>query len=125
VRHTHRLIALAVITAAAACGPFRSRPASERALLYFTNESLDQADVFAVVPGSDAVRIGIVFAGRTDTLVVPPGVVNRGNTINVVARLLARSNAPQTGPIAIHPGARWEVRLPLDAKLLVALPARQ
>jgi hypothetical protein len=121
----HRHVALAVVAAAAACGPFRSRPDSERALLYFTNQSLDQADVFAVVPGSEAVRIGTVFAGRTDTLVVPPGIVNRGDNINVVARLLARSNAPQTGPITIRPGARWEVRLPLDAKLLVALPAQQ
>jgi hypothetical protein len=123
MRNLHRHIALAALAAASACGPLRNRPASERALLYFSNEGLDQADVFAVVPGSDAVRIGTVLAGRTDTLVVPEGIVTRRENINIVARLLARSVAPQTGPIAIYPGARWQIRLPLDAKMLVALPA--
>lgn len=108
----------------AACGPFRREAGKPPALLYFKNESLDQADVFAVMQGGESVRIGTVFAGRTDTLVVPTGIATRGDNINVVARLLARSVAPQSGPIAIHPGDRLDVRLPIDAKLLVVLPAQ-
>jgi hypothetical protein len=116
-------VAFAVVIASlAACGPLRRVPASERALIYFTNESLDQADVYGIVPGSRAVRIGTVFAGRTDTLVVPTELLRLGN-VNVVARLLAKSNTPSSGPVSINAGDRLQVRLPVDQKLLVVLPA--
>ena len=92
-------------------------------MLSFTNESLDQADVYAIVSGQP-VRIGTVLAGRTENLVLPPDIAARGVNVNVVARLLASSVQPQSGPIPIHPGTRLEIRLPVDQKQLVVLPAR-
>jgi hypothetical protein len=62
-----------------------------------------------------------VAAGRTDTLTVPPEMSTRGN-VNVVARLLARSARPSSGPIPLHPGDRLAIRLPIDQKMLVVLP---
>jgi hypothetical protein len=121
-----RLIVLAVAAAgAAACGPFKKNSGVPPAYLYFTNESLDQADVFAVVPGNAPIRIGTVFAGRTDTLTVPSELASRGDNINVFARLLARSARPSSGPIPIRPGDRLAVRLPIDQKMLVVLPTGQ
>ena len=117
-----RLIILAAVAiGAAACGPFHKGKGQPPSYLYFTNESLDQADVYAVLPGDQPVRIGTVAAGRTDTLTVPPEITSRGN-VNVVARLLARSARPSSGPIPLHPGDRLAVRLPLDEKMLVVLP---
>jgi hypothetical protein len=107
---------------AAACGPFHKNNGLPPAYLYFTNESLDQADVYAVLSGDQPIRIGTVASGRTDTLTVPPEVSSRGENVNVVARLLARSARPSSGPIPIHPGDRLVVRLPVDQKMLVVLP---
>jgi len=106
---------------AAACAPLHKGKGQPPAYLYFTNESLDQADVYAVLPGDQPVRIGTVAAGRTDTLTVPPEISSRGN-VNVVARLLARSARPSSGPIPLHPGDRLAIRLPIDQKMLVVLP---
>lgn len=114
--------AAAVVGVTAACGSARHGPAQAPALLYFSNESLDQADVYAIAPGGHAIRIGTVMAGRTDTLTVPSDVAARGENVNVVARLLARNVAPSSGPIPIHAGDRFQVRLPVDQKLLVVLP---
>jgi len=91
-RHLRELATVALLGAATACGPFRSRgPAGEPAILVFSNQSLDQATVYAVAPGADYIRIGTVMAGRTEELKVPPDMVLRAGTINIVARLLARS----------------------------------
>ena len=124
-----RLIVVALVAlvaaGAAACGPFHKGSGPPPAYLFFTNESLDQADVYAVLPGNQPMRIGTVFAGRTDTLTVPPEIASRGQNINVVARLLAQSARPSSGPIPIHPGDRLAVRLPVDQKTLVVLPTAQ
>jgi hypothetical protein len=114
--------AVLIIAAAVACGPFRRGPGQPPALLIFTNESLDQANVYAAAPGLGTRRIGTVMAGRTDTLAVPAELANRAN-LNIVARLPGRSAAAQTGPVAIRPGEQYRVRLPLDARLLSFLPA--
>ena len=116
------LLSLAII--ASACGPFRSAQDTGQAYLYFSNESIEQADVYVVSPGSQAVRVGTVFAGRSETLKVPSSVVSRGGQVNVVARFLARSATAQSGPIPLQRGDRLEIRLPIDQKLLVVLPAR-
>ena len=113
----------AILAAAAACGPMRRGPSTPPAVIYFTNESLDQASVFLVAPGLDFRRIGTVMPGRTDTLTVPSDMANRGGLLNLVARLLARSELPQTGPISLRPGEAYQVRLPPDARLLSFLPA--
>lgn len=120
-RSLRRLAPAVLIGAAVACGAIRRGPGQPPALLIFTNESLDQASVYAVAPGLGARRIGTVMAGRTDTLMVPADLANRGS-LNIVARLLARSAAPQTGPVAIRPGEQYQVRLSLDARLLSFLP---
>ena len=117
----HLIVLAAVVAGAAACGPFHRGSGQPPAYLYFTNESLDQADVYATLPGNQPIRIGTVFAGGTDTLTVPADMAARGN-FNVFARLLARSARPSTGPIAIRPGEHLQVRLPIDQRLLVVLP---
>jgi len=126
------MIRAAIITSAlalagtAACGPMhRSNNTQPPALLYFTNESLDQADVYAVTSSNQRTRIGTVSAGRTDTLTVPREVAARGDNVNIVARLLARSTTPSSGPVPIRPGDHLVVRLPVDEKLLVVLPGDQ
>jgi hypothetical protein len=89
----------------------------------FNNESLAQADVFVRAQGADTRRIGTVMAGRKEDLVVPREIVNAGS-ITVFARLLARSGVPSTGPVAVGPGTHLSVRLPVDEKTLVVLPAQ-
>jgi hypothetical protein len=120
-----RRLAPALLIVAAACGPFRRGSGPAPALLYFTNESLYQADVFITTAGLGARRIGTVMAGRTDTLVVPTDLATRGGTLNVVARLFSRSDVPRTGPVSILPGERYQLRLSSDARLISFLPAGQ
>ncbi len=118
-----RVVAAACVVAFAACGHLGmggSGPAD--ALIIFHNESLDQADVFAVAPGSNLERIGTVFPGRTDTLRVRSSMVSTGSGINIMARLLARSNTPSTGNIALHSGDMFDVRLTADGRTMSALP---
>ena len=111
-----------ILAAAAACGPFHRGAGQPPAGVIFTNESLDQATVYVVGPGVEFRRIGTVFAGRTDTLSVPADVTRVGS-LNIVARLLARPELPQTGPVSMYPGERYRITLPLDVKLLSFLPA--
>jgi hypothetical protein len=95
---------------------------TEKTLIQFNNESLEQADVFVQASGTDARRIGTVMAGQTATLEIPPDVAIKGS-VTIFARLLARSNRPSSGPLAISPGTKLSVRLPLDTKTLFVLPA--
>ena len=130
IRHiarARRALALIALAALSAC--HRNRPVSdiddandEPSTIEFKNESLAQADVFITASSVGSRRIGTVFAGRTETLTIPRELAIRGS-INVVARLLARSRAPTTGTIAIGPGTHLSVRLPLDEKALYVLPA--
>lgn len=121
---TVRRIAIAAgLTAAAACGHLGMGGSSQPdGFIVFRNESLDQADVFAVAPGLDLVRIGTVFPGRADTLRVRNSILNSGAGVNIVARLLARSNTPSSGVIPLHGGEFYEVRLSSDGRTLSVLP---
>ena len=98
-------------------------PQPADAFIIFHNESLDQADVYGVAPGTDFVRLGTVLPGRVDTLRVRSSVIGQGSGVNIFARLLARSNTPSTGNIPLHSGDVFEVRLTSDGRSLIALPA--
>jgi hypothetical protein len=121
-----RLLLPVVLTALSACS--RNQPATDVAsgeptVVEFNNESLEQADVFVRAQGSDARRIGTVLAGRKEDLVLPREIANRGS-ITVFARLLAKSGVPSSGPVAVAPGSRISIRLPLDERTLVVLPGQ-
>lgn len=118
-----RLTLSILLGLAIACGRFSSDVgADSRPLIFFTNESLDQADVYAVVPGTQALRIGTVMPGRTDTLSVPATIMAGAGNVEIVARILARNYVPRTGPISINPGDRLVVRLPSNQRSLIVLP---
>ena len=127
ITHLRRALALIALAALSAChrGGKTSEldpEADEPSTIEFKNESLAQADVFISAASVGTRRIGTVFAGRTETLTIPRELSIRGS-INVVARLLARTRAPTTGTIAIGPGTHLSIRLPLDENALYVLPA--
>jgi ABC-type transport system involved in Fe-S cluster assembly fused permease/ATPase subunit len=107
--------------AATACGPVRMG-SRDRATVIFTNETLDQATVYATIAGADAVRIGTVLASRTDTLTVPSSVTAQGGPTSIIARLLARNIQPSTGPVTLRGQDIIRVRLTADGRSLVVLP---
>jgi len=123
LRRLAAALLMLVATAAGACGGVRRGAGAPPAVIYFTNESLEQATVYVVAPGLEFRRIGTVFPGRTDTLRVPADLAMRGGTLNIVARMLARSDLPQSGPVSIQPGGQYQVRLPMTGRLLSFLPA--
>ncbi len=116
-------LAPALLIAIASCSPVRRGTAPAPATIAFTNEALYQAAVYIVVPGVGARRIGTVFPGRTDTLVVPRDLSSRGGTVNIVARLI--NNSPQTGPVSLQAGEQYAVRLTTDARVLSFLRVPQ
>jgi hypothetical protein len=116
----HSLGRIAIL-AALGCGPFHRSGAPDPVVI-FSNQSADQADVYAVGSSGSPVRIGTVFAGRQDTLRIRLGSVGASNMVNIIARIFASSRAPQSGPVAIAPGDTIEVRLSSDERLLSVLP---
>src|SRR3954466_4476567 len=107
----HILIGLTALIASA-CGPFHMG-SRERATLIFTNESVDQADVYATIGSSQTIRVGTVFSLRTDTLSVPVTVTDQtGGQTNFIVRQLGRSYRPSTGPITLRSTDVIRVRLP-------------
>jgi hypothetical protein len=94
-------------------------------MIVFSNQSLDQADVYAISSSGGQTRIGTVMAGRTDTLRLPAGAVGGDNSANIVARILASSRTPSTGPVTLNPGDRVQVTLGTDERILSVLPARE
>jgi hypothetical protein len=121
------LLLAATLLLPAACSRNRAGQTNEAdngpATVVFSNESLNQADLFAVLPGIGSRKLGTVQAGRTEELTVPADIVRRSGSLNLVARMLARTDTPGSGPIALHPGDRIQVRLPIDGKTLFVAPA--
>ena len=120
----HATIALA-LAAVGGCMPFhrsKSDPITPGpAVILFSNESLDQADVFAVGPGGgNPVRIGTVMAGRTDTLTLPVEYTAPRGPVNILARLTMsrRMTVPSTGPVWIYPAQASRVTLRNDEGIL-------
>lgn len=122
-----RSVALGVgLTLSAGCGGYKTGEAAgdlAPARVFFDNESLEETAVYAV-SGPRRTRIGTVMAGRTDTLMVPSGYLTGSGVFHLVARPLARSIAPDTGPLTLSPGDDLMVTLPADQNTLIALPAR-
>lgn len=120
------LLAAVAIAGLGACTRFHHGEIADLGPGYviFNNESLDQADVYAVGPGGGSVRIGTVMAGRTDTLTVPAEMTAPRVSATIVARMRMRSLVAGTGLVAIYPGALYLVRLPQDEKLLSFVPGQ-
>jgi len=118
--------ALAVVAAALAlssCGPFH-RGSQPESVVVFRNQSPDQADVYAIGSGGDPMRIGTVFAGRTETLRVPSAITGASSRVNIVARIFASGRVVVTGPFTLMPGDSMDVTLTGDEKILSVLPSR-
>ena len=120
-RRACRLGLVALALAGSACASGGHGSGLPAATIVFTNESLDQAAVYVIAAGAEFRRIGTVIPGHTETLTIPADMTNRG-TLNIVARLLARNELPQTGPVTINPGDRYHVRLTVDGRDLSFLP---
>ena len=117
------MVAAAAALALAGCGPFHHSNIPE-SVVVFRNQSPDQADVYAIGSGGDPVRIGTVFAGRTETLRVPPSITGASSRVNVVARIFASQHVVVTGPFTLLPGDSMDVTLTSDEKILSVLPSR-
>jgi hypothetical protein len=120
-----RLLCATLVALSSACGaPYYQGQASGQLAtrLYFTNESLDQAAIYAGQPGLRPIRIGTVMAGRTEVIVVPSTVLGGSGQINVFARPLGRDTGPDTGPLLLSPGEALSIRLPMDQRTLIVLP---
>lgn len=121
-----RAVAAIIITVSAGCGPAIHHAIStppESALVYFTNETLDQADVYAI-SASQRTRIGTVMAGRTEALFLPSALIS-SSEVRVAARLLARNGLIDTGPVQFNAGDTYDIRLPSVGNNLLILPARR
>jgi len=121
VNSFRRLGLLIALIAGAACGPFHHVGEPDPVVI-FTNESSDQAEVYAVSSGSPF-RIGTVSAGRKETLRVPLSVIGGTRTVDISARIFATNRYVHSGTFSLNPGDRVEVRLGADEKLLSVLPA--
>jgi hypothetical protein len=120
-----RLLCATLVALSSACAaPYHQGEASGALAtrLYFTNESLDQAAIYAGQPGLRPIRIGTVMAGRTEVIVVPSTVMGGSGQINVFARPLGRDAGPDTGPLTLNPGEALSIRLPMDQRTLIVLP---
>lgn len=117
------LVVVAAAMALTSCGPFHqgSQPES---LVVFRNQSVDQADVYAIGSGGDPIRIGTVFAGRTETLRVPSSITGASSRVNVLARIFPTGRVVVTGPFTLMPGDSMDVTLTGDQKILSVLPSR-
>jgi hypothetical protein len=118
-----RMLVLAAAALLGACSrnQVAAEPGNEPAVVVFSNESLTQADLFAVVSGGgDARKLGTVMAGRTETLRLSADLAIRGS-VSLVARLL-NGGTLSTGLVPVHPGDTVHVQLPLNRSMLVFLP---
>ncbi|MDQ2668649.1 MAG: hypothetical protein M3Z05_22025 [Gemmatimonadota bacterium] len=121
--HSARTLVFATAALLGACtrNQVAAEPGNEPAAVVFSNESLTQADLFAVVSGGgEARRLGTVMAGRTETLRLSADLALRGN-ISLVARLL-NGGTLSTGIVPVRPGDTVHVQLPLNHSMLVFLP---
>jgi hypothetical protein len=89
----------------------------------FTNEGLDQVDVYAVRSSSGRRRLASVAAGRSETFTVPRDLVFSAGPVTIIAVPLASNRVVSTGPITIRPGDRLAITMPVTQNTLTVLPA--
>lgn len=120
-----RIPAWALVSAAtlAGCGPFHRGGQPEPEIL-FHNQSIDQADVYAIGPGGDPVRIGTVMGEKSDRLKVPLSIIGGSDRVNVLARVFPSSRIVVSGPFTLDPGRLMSVTMPSDENMLAVLPDR-
>ena len=116
---------LAAALVVAGCGPHGGPQSAQYSFIVFTNESLNQADVYAFGTAGDRVRLGTVFGAHTDTLRLDLRTISGAGTISIAARILATGRAPNTGQILLHPGDFLRVTLPSSENMLNALVAQR
>lgn len=109
--------------AVAGCGPFH-RGSQPESLVVFHNQSGDQADVYAIGTGGQAIRVGTVFAQRTETLHLPLSVTGAADRVNIIARIFASGRIVASGPFSISPGESMDVTLVPEQNMLAVLPSR-
>ena len=120
--HVRRIAVLMfVVLSAVACGPFRHSGPPD-AVVLFKNDSPDQADVYAIGSGGQPLRIGTVFAARSELLRVPSSITGGANRVNIIARIFPSMRAVGSGPFSLAPGDTMNVTLTADEKLLSVLP---
>jgi hypothetical protein len=121
-----RKLILALVAAVSVAGCSRvglGRADEGSAFVDFRNESAEQASLYAMAEsGGDAVRLGTVNSGNTETLRVPEFIAGRRGTVRFFARLLARSETPTSGPVSLGPGDHYQVTLPPGRNSLTILP---
>jgi hypothetical protein len=113
---------LAAVTMAG-CGPFH-RGGQQDSQILFHNQSIDQADVYAIGAGGDPIHIGTVFGQKTDRLTVPFSVSGASDRVNIIARVFPSSRIVASGPINLIPGGVMDVTMPSEENMLAVLPAR-
>lgn len=114
--------AAALTLVLAGCGPLH-RGKQPESVVVFHNQSIDQADVYALGSGGDPYRIGTVFAGRTETLRVPASVSGGASRVNVIARIFPSGRVVATGPFNLGAGDSMDVTLTSDERMLSLLPS--
>jgi len=120
MRFPKMLLALFAL-AAAACSPLHLG-ARERAAVVFTNDSAEQADVYALVGTSETVRIGTVLAARTETLYLPTSITDQGGQTRIIVRLLAHNVQRATSVLTLRATDQVKVRLGADGRTLIVTP---
>ncbi|MFL5579274.1 MAG: hypothetical protein ACJ8AO_02790 [Gemmatimonadaceae bacterium] len=114
--------ALVVAAACAARNPAADAVDAPNPVVVFNNQSLYQADVYAISSSGSQVRLGTVQPGRRERLRVSNTALGGDRQIVVAARLLSRSRTPTSGRIGLLPGDTIEVVLTSDANSLTVLP---
>ena len=114
------LVALAAL-AVIASNP-RHLGARERAAVVFTNDSVQQVDVFALQGTMEMIRLGTVLGGRTETLYVPTSITDQGGQTRIIVRLFASNVQRATGMLTLQATDQWKVRLSADGRTLFVTP---
>ena len=122
-----RLALFAALVTSAACAARKGEGPEDAITLpppvvVFNNQSIYQASVYALTSSGSRLRIGVVQAGRRESLHVPSSAMGGDRNVTFVARMLSRNFTPSSGSIGLMPGDTIEVILTNDGTALTVLP---